>query len=326
MKVLLTGGSGFVAVHCLDKLLTRGQEVVTTVRSAEKGQFLLDMHRGKNLSYTLVDDIAQEGAFDEAIKATQFDAVIHTASPFHYNIQDNKRDLIDTAIIGTTGILKAIKAYAPSVKRVVILSGFAAIVNPGNHPKTYNEDSWNPITMDEALTTTNGHVAYEGSKTFAERAAWEFVEREKPGFTLAVLNPPMVFGPVIQHLKSLDDVNTSNKRFLSMVQGKFRPGDTGPTLWVDVRHLAEAHVLAIEKEEAAGKRFLITCGSASEKEIGDAIKKNFPQISNRVPSELKDNKTTSVDTRRSRDVLGLHYTLLEPCVVDVVKSLLEHGA
>lgn len=32
-----------------------------------------------------------------------------------------------TAIIGTTGILKSIKKYAPTVKRVVVTSSFAAI-------------------------------------------------------------------------------------------------------------------------------------------------------------------------------------------------------
>lgn len=45
------------------------------------------------------------------------------------NVTDVKKDLLDPAIIGTTGILKAIKKNAPSVKRVVITSSFAAIVN-----------------------------------------------------------------------------------------------------------------------------------------------------------------------------------------------------
>ncbi|KAH6700014.1 hypothetical protein BKA61DRAFT_213400 [Leptodontidium sp. MPI-SDFR-AT-0119] len=69
MRVLLTGGSGFVAAHCLEYLLKRGHTVVTTVRSHEKGQRILDGYRQLStdqLSYVLVEDIAARGAFDEA--------------------------------------------------------------------------------------------------------------------------------------------------------------------------------------------------------------------------------------------------------------------
>lgn len=38
---------------------------------------------------------------------------------------------------------------------------------------------------------------YRASKTFAEKAAWDFVEKEKPNFALATINPPMVFGPIV---------------------------------------------------------------------------------------------------------------------------------
>ena len=122
-RVLLTGGSGFIAVHVLEALLAQGHSVVTTVRSETKAQMLRDTfpNYGKDkLDFTIVPDIAEEGAFDEAVKSDPpFEWVIHTASPFHFNITDTKKDLLDPAIIGTTGILKAIKKSAPSVKRVV---------------------------------------------------------------------------------------------------------------------------------------------------------------------------------------------------------------
>jgi len=44
---------------------------------------------------------------------------IHTASPFHFNVTDIQKQLLDPAVIGTTGILKSVKKNAPSVKRVV---------------------------------------------------------------------------------------------------------------------------------------------------------------------------------------------------------------
>lgn len=47
--------------------------------------------------------------------------------------------------------MKAIKAYAPTVKRVVITSSFASIVNVKSHAKVYSEKEWNPVTWEEAL-------------------------------------------------------------------------------------------------------------------------------------------------------------------------------
>jgi hypothetical protein len=77
------------------------------------------------------------------------------------------KDFLDPAIKGTTGILKAIKAYAPTVKRVVITSSFAAIVNPKQHPKVYSEKEWNPVTWEEAMDHSN---VYRASKVSASHA------------------------------------------------------------------------------------------------------------------------------------------------------------
>ena len=308
-------------------------EVVTTVRSDDKGQRILEAHPNvpkSKLSYVIVKDIAQEGAFDEAVKShPPFEAVVHTASPFHFNITDRKKDLLDPAMIGTTGILKAIKTGAPTVKRVAITSSFAAIVNPQNHAKLYNESVWNPITMEEALT--DNPSAYRGSKTFAERGAWEFMEKEKPNFQLSTVNPPFVFGPVVHYLNSLDAVNTSNERIRDMMQGKMKDkmAPTGTYLWVDVRDVALAHVKAIEVPEAAGKRFLVTAGYMTNKAIIEAIRGGFPELASSLPSDPEDDLPKDVykyDNSRSRDVLGITYRSLKECVVDTVKSLQAVGA
>ena len=99
-----------------------------------------------------------------------FDYVLHTASPFHFNVQDPVKDFLDPAIKGTTGILKAIKAYAPSVERVVITSSFAAIVNAKQHPKGYSEKDWNPVTWQEAMDHSNVYRASKVSLHLAHLA------------------------------------------------------------------------------------------------------------------------------------------------------------
>ena len=178
--------------------------VVTTVRSQAKADSIKKAHPkyGKDkLDFAIVEDIAQPDAFNEAVKSDPpFESVIHTASPFHFNAQDIQKDLLDPAIVGTTGILKAIKKSAPTVKRVVITSSFAAIINPtkGLWPEhTYSEKDWSPLTHQDALA--NNAAGYRASKTFAEKAAWEFVENEKPNFDLVTMNPPLVIGKHHRH-------------------------------------------------------------------------------------------------------------------------------
>jgi nucleoside-diphosphate-sugar epimerase len=257
--------------------------------------------------------------------------VIHTASPFHFNVTDVKKDLLDPAIIGTTGVLKAIKKNAPSVKRVVITSSFASIVDPKRPTTspdfTYSEKDWNPITEEEAVQ--NPSNGYRASKTFAEKAAWEFAKNEKPNFTLSAMNPPLVFGPIVHYLNSLDGLNTSNQRIRNLITGQCKDEipDTGTYLWIDVRDLALAHVKAIELDEAADKRFFITAGYFSNKEVCEIIRRNFPEYEKKLPG--KDVKggdypkggVYKFNNSRTVKVLGIKFRSLEESVVDTVKSL-----
>ena len=308
------------------------------MRSEEKAAKIREAHSGvptSQLDFAIVEDIAIEGAFDAAVVSNPpFDAVIHTASPFHFNVTDIQKQLLDPAIIGTTSILRSIKAHAPSVKRVVVTSSFASIYQParGLAPGyVYSEADWSGISHAEALKDNSS--GYRGSKTLAEQAAWKFVETEKPNFTLATVNPPLVLGPVIHYLNSLDALNTSNQRTGNIISGKFRDeiSETGTFLWVDVRDVALAHVKAVELPKAAGKRFFTTAGYFSNREIADIVRKNFPQLGAKLPKD--DAKggdyppggkeaIYGYDNSRSKEVLGLQYRSLEESIVDTVKSLL----
>ncbi|KAJ5676120.1 NAD(P)-binding protein [Penicillium macrosclerotiorum] len=335
-RVLLTvGGSGFIATHVLETLLARGYSVVTTVRSPQKAQAILSAHpelsKGR-LDCAIVEDIAQPGAFDQAvISEPPFEAVIHTASPYHFHAKD-AQELLTPAINGTTGILQSIQKHAPSVKRVVLTSSFAAINNvyAKAQGKVYSEADWCPIT--EAQANESPANAYRASKTFAERAAWNFIAREKPSFDLAVINPPLVLGPIAHNLASLSAVNTSNERIRDLVTGaaKQKCPPTGNYLYVDVRDLALAHILAIEKPDAGGKRFFTVASHFSNKEITEIIGQEFPEFCDRlptgdalVPGEYPVDGVYGFDNSRVREILGLAFRPLKESIVDAVHSLLE---
>lgn len=78
--------------NCPPDISINRHSIVTTVRSQEKAEKIKEAHPGvssKQLDFAIVEDIAKEGAFDEAVKSDPpFEAVIHTASPFHFNVTD----------------------------------------------------------------------------------------------------------------------------------------------------------------------------------------------------------------------------------------------
>ncbi|EJD42224.1 NAD(P)-binding protein [Auricularia subglabra TFB-10046 SS5] len=331
-RVLLTGASGFIAAHVLDQLLKQGYWVRATVRSEAKKQDILAANAAyaSQLDFAIVPDIATKGAFDDAVKAEPaLDYIIHTASPFHFNPQDVLKDMLEPAVQGTLGVLEAAHKYAPSVKRIVVTSSFASILDPATAPgpagKIYTEEDWNPITWEQSQS--NNYLAYIGSKKFAEKAAWDFVEREKPGFELIVLNPPMVFGPII-NAQSLKSLNTSNAAVYAILSGE-RGAEIPPTgvhLWVDVRDLASAHVIALTAAGAGNNRFLVKAdGEYSNQEIADILRKLFPvqPVPLGTPGTGLAPDVYQGDNAKSKKLLGLEYKRLEETLADLGKSLIS---
>lgn len=164
-----------------------------------------------------------------------------------------------------------------------------------------------------------------------ERAAWEFVAKEKPSFDLTVINPPLVLGPIAHRLASLSALNTSNERIRDLITGASRDRcpPTGNYGYVDVRDLALAHVLAIEKPEAGGQRFFTVSSHFSNKEIAEIIGQEFPEFRDRLPSgdglapgDYPADGVYGFDNSRSRQVLGMQYRTLRESIVDAVNSLL----
>ena len=79
----------------------------------------------------------------------------HSKSPY---------ELLDPAINSTKAILASIQRSAPTVKRVVITSSFAAIVSMADGPRpgyVYSEKDWNPMTWEQA-TSGDANYAYYG--------------------------------------------------------------------------------------------------------------------------------------------------------------------
>ncbi|KZT25515.1 hypothetical protein NEOLEDRAFT_1178303 [Neolentinus lepideus HHB14362 ss-1] len=96
--------------------------------------------------------------------------------------------------------------------------------------------------------------------------SWEFAEKNKVtiGWDLVVPNLPYAFRPMIHHVPSLKQINASMAKFYNtLLKGVEEESQLASIrdCWIDVRDLALAHVLAIEKEQAGGNRSIISGGT-----------------------------------------------------------------
>ena len=69
-RVLVTGPSGFIGAHVFSQLIQKGYRVRGTVRSQAKADFFKKKFPNADMSFVIVEDIAQSGAFRDAVKGT----------------------------------------------------------------------------------------------------------------------------------------------------------------------------------------------------------------------------------------------------------------
>ncbi|KAG8747006.1 methylglyoxal reductase (NADPH-dependent) gre2 [Ceratobasidium sp. 414] len=300
----------------------------TVLVTASKGDYLVDLFKSDKFSYVIVGDIAQDGAFDEAVKGV--DAVAHTASPFHFQA-DDPQTLIEPAVKGTVGILKSIEKNGPGVQRVVVTSSVAAILNTSRPTGTiYTEVDWNTFSTKEVEEKGKGAAGgdkYRASKTLAERAAWAEVETKKPTWDLATINPPMVFGPILQQVDDPSNLNTSVAMLYKIIHAK--EGETSqetllqPNMnFVDVRDVALAHMRALEVPEAGGQRFITAGGALCWQDALDVLPPPHPRG---TPGAGKSLTHSVFDASKARKVLGIEFKGLEESVRDTELGLRKRG-
>ncbi|KUI69592.1 hypothetical protein VM1G_04828 [Cytospora mali] len=327
--ILITGATSYVGTNVIKTFLANGYHVRGQVRneSSAKKVHKVFPQAGGALTTVIVPDITTAGAFDEAVKGVA--GVVHTASPFLLEVKDNEKDLLDPAVKGTSRILEAVAAHAPQVKRVVITSSFASILDPmqGQRPGyTYTEEDWNPVTYEQAIAGP-GPVAYCGSKKFAEKAAWDFVEKNKPGFTVSTICPPMVYGPA-EHDADIKSLNTSMHDIYRLMDGSHKePGPTAFPAFADVRDVGEAHFRAYEKAEPG--RYFITSGTFEYIDVAEILRKYHPDRVDKIadPALTPRAEFFKVDNTKTGKALGMTFRGLDECIRDTAVSLiaLEQG-
>lgn len=336
-KVLVSGATGFIAQHIIHEFLEKGYSVIATVRTKKKASNLSDLFRNEQLSFEIVSDLLNPDSFEHVFAkyGKEIKYVIHTASPCHYESSDYENDMLFPAINGTKSIMNAIKKYAAaSVEHVVFTSSFAAISNVSNaydERLSLNEDSWNNDSWVEAKK--NAKTAYYGSKAFAEKAAWHFLKdnADEVNFKLTTVNPCYVFGPQLFDESISRRLNAScqviNEILYSSSGNKV--DQHFASFFIDVRDVAKAHILAVEKPALAGRRLILANTKFSLQDIVDAINKNFPELRGKITEGFAGNglevvkHIASIDNSRTKEVLEFNFRSFEETINDTVSQILK---
>jgi dihydroflavonol-4-reductase len=243
--VCVTGANGFIASWLVRDLLARGVRVRGTVRHRPRAAHLRALPNASESLEIFEADLLVPGAFDVAVAGCSH--VFHTASPYVIDVKNPQRDLVDPAVLGSSNVLAAC-AKAPSVRRLVLTSSIGAVTDEPESDRVFTESDWN-------TTSRLDRNPYHLSKTLAERAAWDFVVRQRPHFDLVVINPFMVIGPSLG-----SGVNASNQLLVDLLGGRYPAIFDLSWAMVDVRDVAEAHIRAGEVPATRG-RYL--CGQAT---------------------------------------------------------------
>lgn len=333
--VLVTGASGFIAMHCILRLFEKGYRVRGTVRSPEREEQLranLAHHAEPRHRLDVVQaDLTRDQGWTDAVAGCRY--VLHVASPFPSQPPAHEDDLIRPAREGTLRVLRA--AADAGAQRVVMTSSVAAVIYGVDRSKVFDESDWSNIHG-------RGIGAYEKSKTIAERAAWDWAQGPgaESGTELAVINPGLVLGPLLSA-----GCGTSAEVVKKLMQ---RDIPACPDMcWppVDVRDVAAAHIAAMELPEAAGQRFICAIETASMCEVARILDEHLRARGFRIPTRKLPNfvvrlvaifdrtarlglndlgRPRVLSNARIRRVLGWEPRSLREMVVAMADSLIEY--
>ncbi len=276
--VVVTGGSGFLAQWVIAAVLDAGYSVRTTLRSPSREQEVRDSlaqvtdHLDR-VSFATADLTSDEG-WAEAIAGAKY--VLHVASPFPPQQPKDPDELIVPAREGTLRVLRA--ALDAGVERVVVTSSIAAVdhARGDDRSRVLTEDDW----TDGDSTAVS---PYARSKTIAERAAWALVDERGERLRLATVNPGAIIGPVLN-----DDHSFSLQLVSRMLKGEPAVPKLGYNV-VDSRDIASLQLLAMEKPEAGGNRFIGVSRFAWMSEIAQILRDNLGEDARKVPKHEAPN-------------------------------------
>lgn len=252
MKVLVTGGTGFLGAYIIRELVSRGHEVKAIRRSNSLPVFIDQaiLEKATWLEGDVLDIVSLQDAMEG------MDAVVHSAAVVSFHKAERKK-MYSVNVEGTANVVNA--ALETGVKRFLHVSSVAALGRTKSGDEVNEEKKWQESKI-------NTHYAI--SKYKAELEVWRgFAE----GLEGVIVNPGTILG--------YGDWNNSSTRIFKNVYEEFAWYTNGVNGFVDVEDVAKATVLLLESD-ITEQRFILNGENISFRDLfnlmADAFDKKRP--------------------------------------------------
>ncbi|MGB1140702.1 MAG: SDR family NAD(P)-dependent oxidoreductase [Halioglobus sp.] len=321
MRVLVTGGTGFIGYHTARRLADAGHTVRLLVRNEEKARQLY----GDELPEMALSDIADQDGVKRALDGC--DAVIHTAAMVSVDPRD--ADVVyRTNTEGTCNVIG--QAVDMGIQRISHVSSVTAIFDES--ATLLNEDS-------PPGTASN---AYGRSKVDSERYVREL---QAQGAPIVITYPASVIGPEDPALTEPHVGLITNLYATFMMPGGNQ--------WVDVRDIAAAQVTIIENDlaparyclgghflswrelgavlgELTGRRLLpLPLFGVTMRSLGRVMDVVQPMLGTDTPityeAMVYATRWVNLDNTKAERELGLTFRPVHDSIRDALVSLCERG-
>ncbi len=326
-RVFVSGGSGYIAMYCIKILISKGYYVVTSVIDKSKIDVVKNALINHGVSCDNIDfkilNLLNDKGWDDALKDCEY--VLHMASPVIPG--DVDEDLVvKPAVEGMERCLKS--AIKNGAKKFVQTSSYAAIYGKKADDREFSDNDWTDLSNKKLLP-------YEISKTKSEKKMWDIANESS--VEACAINPVLVLGPSMSGILSMSNRLTIKKIFSLPVVPDVSISVVG------VQDVAEAHVMAMENENANGKRFLLSEKTIKLKDLSNILKsagfKKVPTLV--IPNFLlkfvalftpslkmiakRLGKEEKLHTTNANNVLGWYPNTVELEIINSAKQLYETG-
>ena len=330
-KVLVTGASGFIGLHCIAQLLQAGYQVRGSLRSrareSEIRNALSKVVNAENRLEICELDLLKDDGWDEAVSGCDY--VMHVASPLLDREPKDQEEIIRPA---HEGLMRAIKSSVRNkVKRFVMTSSFSAI-GYGHVKDVFDESHW--------TDTTQKIGAYNKSKAIAEKAMWDYLDslKDEEKIEAVAINPTLVIGASLSN-----DVGTSNIFLQKMLDGSYPVVPKVHFGYVTVKDTAKAHVAAMTHPHASGKRFILAERCMWLYEVNKILRKHgykkapirqapnllmkFLALFNNEASAIAGfvGKTKFTNSENAKNILKFSFENVEVGILEIAQQLESLG-